>query len=197
MTGEDEVDWDAVFRTIDHQQGPGSVARPQGRSGTRTVAEEGLFARSTDWAVHGRDSGLSGRPQSKEGTLLEQFSRHLQEQATAQASSSRTGRTGEDHVGRPDPTAGLSSYGHTQAALSISGEDDNAHDLPFRAMLQAMSNGQALPIIPEPAPAQRSVSSGRRRRSHSLGPRRSASDVDSEPAPLCIPSQRRKVIESS
>lgn len=213
------MDWEAVFRTIDHQQGSasGSVARQHDQSGTGTNGDGGVtgtaslltdtnhvFPSNGDWSTTNNGVGEVGQGQAETGEygLYQQFARHMngpedRNQAQAETSTrSRKSREASGHgnmkgagvAGRTPYTLSNGVSTRNQQALPTS-YDGLPHDLPFRAMLHAMS-GQSGNTVPDsdttrhgpaqgqvPLPNTRDSRSSRgRRRSRSLVPRRSTSD---------------------
>lgn len=169
--GQGEVDWDAVFRTIDHQ----SVAVADSQSGT---LQSGVGVRGDHtWAGTGTGAGVGihqhghgdedgGHPTS-EAALLEYFSR----QWTNNGGPLNQRR----EVLEPrtmDPSSGLGFGLGSEAGPSHHfnpGHLDEQYDLAFRAML-----GEEASV---PPPQNRALRG--RRRSRSLGPRRTLSDSTS------------------
>jgi len=170
--GQGEVDWDAVFRTIDHQQANVAV---DGQSGT---LQSGVGVRGDQpWAGTGTGAGVGihhhgdgvhgdGEPVS-EAALLEYFSR----QWTNNGGPSNQPR----EVLEPrtmDPSSGLGFGLGSEPGPSHHtnpGHLDEQYDLAFRAML-----GEEASV---PPPQNRALRG--RRRSRSLGPRRTLSDSTS------------------
>ena len=171
--GQGEVDWDAVFRTIDHQQANVAVADSQsgtlqsgeGVRGDHTWAGTGTGA-GVGIHQYGHDNEDGGRPAS-EATLLEYFSR----QWTNNGGPSNQPR----EVLEPrtmDPSSGLGFGLGSEPGPSHHtnpGHLDEQYDLAFRAML-----GEEASV---PPPQNRALRG--RRRSRSLGPRRTLSDSTS------------------
>lgn len=173
--GQAEVDWDAVFRTIDHQQEQGTnVAVAVG--GTLQSGEGGPVE-YTPWStvpvpVHAR-RGPGNEEDQSDAELLQYFG----QQWNQGGPSNQRRETQEPRT--MDPTSGLgygidSDSGHAPSTEYSS----ETYDLAFRAML-GENNGDVGMV---PPPQNRSL--GSRRRSRSMGPRRSLSDSESCPLTL-------------
>lgn len=181
--GGEEVDWDAVFRTIDHQQ-VGNVARGL-QSGSRVgginsndpagvgagvgdgdgdAVDTGMFRGNEQWSmgigesIHGLRHGPvedemdnendigDGNDNNNGNGLYQQFTDHLAKSNLGESSSQSRNRERER---RARDLSQERQRERTRSSYSIpSGVttpyDAISQDLPFRAMLHAMSNGQSV-----------------------------------------------------
>jgi hypothetical protein len=172
-----EVDWDAVFRTIDHQQGQGTnvaVAvnvNVDGVGGT-LQNQSGETVEYPPWStvpepVHAR-RGPGNEEDQSDAELLEYFGQQWNHGGPSNHRRETVPRT-------MDPTSGL-EYGTDSASghgRPSTGHANETYDLAFKAMLgEPNDNGGMVP-----PPQNRSLRG--RRRSHSMGPRRTLSDSKS------------------
>jgi hypothetical protein len=168
-----EVDWDAVFRTIDHQQEQGTnVAVAVNVDGAGGTLQSGEIVEYPPWStvpepVLARRSPGNAEDQSDAG-LLEYFGQQWNHGGPSNHRRDTVPRT-------MDPTSGLgfgtnSDTGHGRPST---GHANETYDLAFKAMLGEQNDNEGM--VPPP---QGSSSRGRRR-SHSMGPRRTLSDSKS------------------
>jgi hypothetical protein len=170
-----EVDWDAVFRTIDHQQGQGTnvaVAvkyNVDGVGGT-LQSQSGETVGYPPWSrvpepVHAR-RGPGNEEDQSDAELLEYFGQQWNHGGPSNHRRDTVPRT-------MDPTSGL-GYGIDSASGAAPSTDhgNETYDLAFKAMLGEHDNEGMVP-----PPQSRSLRG--RRRSHSMGPRRTLSDSKS------------------
>jgi hypothetical protein len=176
--GGQQVDWDAVFRTIDQQQtgtGTGTdVARDLGQgggSGSSTLQHEGY---SSHWPLgqsyaHGQESRAIQAHEHNESLqtdseLLQYFDRQMRNGGPSDHNT--TPRTMEPPSRQEDRHEGESGVlGRQSVGPAIMSDDYN---VAFRAMMGEDNRGTI------PPPRERPTRG--RRRSHSLGPRRTFSD---------------------
>ena len=169
--GQGEVDWDAVFRTIDHQQGQGTnvaVAVNVDGAGGTLQNQSGETVEYPPWStvpepVHAR-RGPGNEEDQSDAELLEYFGQQWNHGGPSNHRRDTVPRT-------MDPTSGL-GYGIDSAsgAGPSRGHANETYNLAFKAMLGEPNDNEG--IVPPPQPR----SSRGRRRSHSMGPRRTLSD---------------------
>jgi hypothetical protein len=170
------VDWDAVFRTIDQQQtGTGTdVARDLGQgggSGSSTLQHEGY---SSHWPLgqsyaHGQESHAiqaheNHQDPHTDSELLQYFDRQMRNGGPSDHNT--TPRTMEPPSRQEDRHEAESRVPGRQSVGPAIMSDD--YDVAFRAMMGEDNRGTI------PPPRERPTRG--RRRSHSLGPRRTFSD---------------------
>ena len=168
-----EVDWDAVFRTIDHQQGQGTnvaVAvnvNVDGAGGT-LQSQSGETVEYPPWStvpepVHAR-RGPGNEEDQSDAELLEYFGQQWNHGGPSNHRRDTVPRT-------MDPTSGL-GYGIDSASggRPSTGHANETYDIAFKAMLGGPNDNEGM----VPPPQGRSLRG--RRRSHSMGPRRTLSD---------------------
>jgi len=171
-----EVDWDAVFRTIDHQQGQGTnvaVAvnvNVDGTGGT-LQSQSGETVEYPPWStvsepVHAR-RGPGNEEDQSDAELLEYFGQQWNHGGPSNHRRDTVPRT-------MDPTSEL-GYGIDSASGGRASTEyaNEGYDLAFKAMLGAPNDNDGM----VPPPQSRSLRG--RRRSHSMGPRRTLSDSKS------------------
>jgi hypothetical protein len=165
--GQGEVDWDAVFRTIDHQQGT-SVAVADGVGGTLQSGAEGHFG---SWpTVPGPVHALRGpgnEEDQSDAELLEYFGQQWNQCGPSNLSRGAESRTMDVPSGLG---YGLEAESRNGGPSTGAGMQNEHYDLAFRAMLGEANDNDGM----VPPPQNRSLRG--RRRSHSMGPRRTLSD---------------------
>jgi hypothetical protein len=172
--GQEGVDWDAVFRTIDQQQIGTDLARDPAGGGSGTLSlNENHHDYQSHWpSAHGlppEPHGMHGGGQSSQGDseLLRYFDRQLGAGAPSNrhdtSSASRTMDPASAHYGHD---AAESERLHRPSTGPLIISDD--YNVAFRAMMGEDSGGLV------PAPRDRPTRG--RRRSRSLGPRRTYSE---------------------
>jgi hypothetical protein len=158
-SGQGEVDWDAVFRTIDHQGGQASVAVQVAQSGNNSgtlQSGEGVDHPHPQWHQPATDSHRhahgqeTGEDQVSEAALQEYFSRQWEQHGGP------SNRRGGAEPSTMDASSGL-GFGLDPGPSTHQPQPDGQYDQAVRAMM-----GQEA-LLPPPRG---------RRRSHSLSLRR-------------------------
>ena len=173
--GQGEVDWDAVFRTIDHQQGQGTnvaVAVNVDGTGGTLQNQSGETVEYPLWStvpepVHAR-RGPGNEEDQSDAELLEYFGQQWNHGGPSNSRRDTAPRT-------MDPASGL-EYGidsDTGGDAPSTGHASETYNLAFKAMLGEHNDHEGM--VPPP----QNRSSRGRRRSHSMGPRRTLSNSES------------------
>ena len=164
--GQAEVDWDAVFQTIDHQQGTNVAVADGGtlQSGVGGRVEYPPWTTIPE-PVHAR-RGPGNEEDQSDAELLEFFG---QQWNRGEPSKHSVGRNGPPRT--MDPPSGLGYLPNSDAGPErpSTGDLNEQYNLAFRAMLGESSEHEGM-VPPPQLRSQRG-----RRRSHSMGPRRTLS----------------------
>lgn len=170
--GQGEVDWDAVFRTIDHQQGTNVAVAVDGNGAGGGTLQSGETVDYPPWStvsapVHAL-RGPGNEEDQSDAELLQYFG-----QQWNQGGPSNQGRETQEPT-TMDPTSGLGFGLDTNpgSGLPSIGHTAENYNLAFKAMLGENSDHEGM----VPPPQNHSLRG--RRRSRSMGPRRTLSDSE-------------------